>query len=328
MWVRIETGPGSPGKLWTGSEVPTTGTFAKVELVEFRSPEGGSSTRRLFIDETREEAPEGIRIPTLHVSTGGVGSLVGGCVITGPYGDPTTLHEENRWLTPFLVWNWSGRMGGYLILDPVQVLSGHVRRDEVNSALPGYAWIHTYEGSTLSEYVLVRTHQADSDEGGERPIIDAVDERHVLPIHRIVHTLLSPPQREEKLLQRAEQFLDAEVGIEEIADAIGYPIASIGDVVGSEDLTTLGGVLQSSIRRYWKGLDQLVERKLGELEWAAIQAAPPEQPAIVYVDASGCVDVGVVSRRPRREPRPSPPERVPRFDSFTTEAKEEESEES
>jgi hypothetical protein len=199
MFVKIEMGPGSAGKLWTGSELKdAAGKFAKVELVEFHSPESGASTRRLFIREMRDEAPEGIRIPTLHISTGGVGSIVSGRVTREPGGEPTTLRPEDAWLMPFVVWNWSGRVGGYLILDPVATERGYVRRDEVNSALPGYAWINTYEGSTLSEYVLVRTHQTDPAEGGAQPAIASVDEKHTLSVHRVVHSLLSPPERQAK----------------------------------------------------------------------------------------------------------------------------------
>ncbi len=199
MFVKIEMGPGTAGKLWTGSEIgDAAGKYAKVELVEFHSPESGASTRRLFIRETRDEAPEGIRVPTLHISTGGVGSLVSGRVTREQYGEPTTPRPEDSWLMPLLVWNWSGRVGGYVILDPVSTESGYVRRDEVNSALPNFAWIHTYEGSTLSEYVLVRTHQTDPTEDGAQPAIASVDERHTLPIHRIVSSLLSPPERQAK----------------------------------------------------------------------------------------------------------------------------------
>lgn len=200
MWTKLEMGPGEPGKLWTGSDVKGhSGKYARVEVVEFHSPESGASTRRLFIREMRDEAPEGIRIPTLHISTGGVGSLVSGRVIREPGGEPTTPREEDSWLMPLLVWNWSGRVGGYLVLDPVTTEDGYVRRDEVNSALPGYAWINTYEGSTLSEYILVRTHQADPTEDGAQPAIASVDEKHTLPIHRVVHSLLSPPEREVKV---------------------------------------------------------------------------------------------------------------------------------
>ncbi|MEK7507440.1 MAG: hypothetical protein AAB585_02805 [Patescibacteria group bacterium] len=199
MWCKIEKGIGEAGKLWTGSEIKELGgKYAKVELVEFHSPESGASTRRLFIRETRDEAPEGIRVPTLHISTGGVGSLMSGRVTREQYGEPTTPRPEDAWLMPLLVWNWSGRVGGYLILDPVATESGYVRRDEVNSALPGFAWIHAYEGSTLSEYVLVRTRQTDPNEGGAQPAIASVDERHTLPIHRVVNSLLSPPEREAK----------------------------------------------------------------------------------------------------------------------------------
>ena len=171
------------------------GRYARVELVEFHSPKSGACTRRLFIQETRDEAPEGLKIPTLHVFTGGVGSLCAGRVVRERRGEPTTPVQDDQWLMPLLVWNWSGRVGGYVILDPVCVESGYVRREELNSALPGYAWIQTYAGTTFSEFVLVKTRQHD-EEDGERPAINSVDERHVLPIHRVVNTLLSPPERE------------------------------------------------------------------------------------------------------------------------------------
>ena len=205
MWCKIETGIGEAGKLWTGSELNgSVGKYARVELVEFHSPESGACTRRLFILETRDEAPEGIRIPTLHIFTGGVGSIVGGRVVREQHGEPTTPRPEDAWIMPLLVWNWSGRVGGYIILDPVATESGYVCRDEVNSALPGYAWINVYEGSTLSEYVLVRTRQADPDEDCEHPAIESVDERHILSIHRVVTSLLSPPERPEQLEPETE----------------------------------------------------------------------------------------------------------------------------
>jgi len=199
VWCKIEKGIGGAGKLWTGSELNgSVGKYARVELVEFHSPESGACTRRLFLRDVRDEAPEGVRIPVLHIFTGGVVSIVGGRVVREPNGEPTTPREEDSWLMPLLVWNWSGRVGGYLVLDPVSTESGYVRRDEVNSALPGYAWIHTYEGSTFSEYVLVRARQADPDEYGEHPAIEAVAEEHTLPIHRVVRSLLSPPEREAR----------------------------------------------------------------------------------------------------------------------------------
>lgn len=199
MWCKIEKGIGEAGKLWTGSELNgSVGKYARVEFVEFHSPESGACTRRLFLRDVRDEAPEGICIPILHIFTGGVGSLVSGRVVREPNSEPTTPREEDCWLMPLLVWNWSGRVGGYVILDPVSTESGYVRRDEVNSALPGYAWINVYEGSTLSEYVLVRTRQTNPDEYCEHPAVESVDERHILPIRRVVHSLLSPPERQAK----------------------------------------------------------------------------------------------------------------------------------
>jgi len=200
VWVKIAKGIGSTGKLWTGSDIqPALGRYARAELVEFHSPKSGACTRRLFLRDMQEHAPEGIKIPTLHIFTGGVGSLVGGRVVREHYGNPTTPEQEDAWLMPLLVWNWSGRVGGYLILDPVSTESGYVRRDEVNSALPGYAWIQVYAGDTLSEFVLVRTCQKEmEDDTSEKPDILSVDRRHCLPIHRTVTSLVSPPERPKR----------------------------------------------------------------------------------------------------------------------------------
>jgi len=215
VWVKIEVGTGSPGKLWTGSAVePAAGKYARVELVEFRSPQSGASTRRLFLREVRDDAPEGIVIPTLHISTGGVGSLVSGRVVREPDDEPTTLREKDAWLMPLLVWNWSGRVGGYIVLNPVAIEDGYVRGSEVNSALPGYAWIHTYEGSTLSEYILVRTYQEDPTEDGAQPSIESVDGGHALPIHRVVRSLLSPPERKAQVTTETPMAADSAVTAE------------------------------------------------------------------------------------------------------------------
>jgi hypothetical protein len=153
MWTKIEMGTGTPGKLWTGDNFESiSGKFARVELVEFHSPASGASTRRLFVAEVREDAPEGIYVPTLRICAGGVGSLVtAGSVTRELRGEPIAPQRKDSWgepialgankpcLLPLLVWNWSGRIGGYIILDPVMTERGYVRHNEVNSALPGYA---------------------------------------------------------------------------------------------------------------------------------------------------------------------------------------------
>lgn len=198
MWCKIQTGVGSPGKLWTGSDLSdSVGKVARVELVEFRSSESGASTRRLFITDTRDDAPEGVYVPTLRICTGGVGSLAPHYAqVTRERGDePRMQNPDHEWQLPLVVWNWSGRIGGYAILDPVSVESGYVRADELNSTLPGFAWLTVYSGSSLSEHIMVRT----KDEGYGT----MVDRQHVLPVHRVVTSLLAPPERPEGRVRSA-----------------------------------------------------------------------------------------------------------------------------
>lgn len=196
MYYRIVVGIGTPGKLWTGTPVREQQVlYARPELVEFWSPQSGACTRRLFLHDVKENL-EGLVMPTLHIFSGGVGSLVGGRVVRERGEHPTTPHEDDAWLMPLLVWNWSGRVGGYIVVDPLLVESGYVSQETLNSAKPGYAWIKTYYGTTLSEFVLVKTNQVDPNEFTTQPAVDSVDDRHVLPVTRYVRSLLAPPERE------------------------------------------------------------------------------------------------------------------------------------
>lgn len=202
MFARIMTGLGQPGKLWTGSAefwqssegewverpenpdgsvwVPSRfsveGHIAQVELGEWWS-HNGASTRRLHITDMpskaeADELEECCYIPELYVSAGGVGSI--------PWMGPKD--EDPRW--GIAVWNWSGRVGGFAIISPIKVMSGYVCPDDLPAAKPGFAWLKTYDGTTLSEYVLVRL-----DEDG------AVHPMHRLALHRRPNAVLSPPER-------------------------------------------------------------------------------------------------------------------------------------
>src|SRR3989344_6523484 len=167
MVVRILRGIGSPGKLWTG-DAPEGGVIADVALVERHcSSEGcGRSTRKLKARAATlsAEAISALEIPTLLVTMGGVGSL------------HTSDSAES-----LVCWNWSGRRGGHAILAPVAPLTGYHPREELPPPRPGYVWLQTYAGSTLSEFVLL-----------------AEDERRhtLLPVIRLEGTC--PPRREAR----------------------------------------------------------------------------------------------------------------------------------
>lgn len=184
MIVKIQVGIGRQGKLWTGSKMNQfNGKICRVELVEFLSPTRKASTRRLFVKEVLEETPEGIYIPTLYIGMGGVGSLPTLSVLTSEDKGPQAENIE------ILTWNWSGRVGGFIVLDPISVESGHITNNALalNKPDDGFTWLMMYFGTTLAEFILLRV-----GEDGK------IDDRHILPIHRRVFSLLAPPEREAK----------------------------------------------------------------------------------------------------------------------------------
>ena len=189
MIVKIRLGIGRPGKLWTGYQgfFPTCGCredegldgkVAYVEFVENYS-RNGSTTRRLFggAKELTPEQERAIEMPTLFISAGGAGSV-------GEGADGTRI------------WNWSGRIGGNIILNPIMVEVGRYwefEADPLAKPRPGYKWIETYFGDTLREYVLV---QVDEN--------DAVHVKHIMPCHRWHRETLSPPEKEASGLFQKE----------------------------------------------------------------------------------------------------------------------------
>lgn len=215
MIVKIQLGIGAPGKLWTGSlqffpcheytaegnaDRPSlSGQLCEVELAEHWS-ESGASTRRLYHRNTfaaneAEKLETALEIPMLHVATGGVGSLP---IFQIGSGD---IRED------VAVWNWSGRVGGFAILDPIKVFSGYYDPEDLPMAKPGFAWIDLYRGSTLSEFVLVQL-----DENGW------VHPRHRLAVHRRPRPVLSPPEKRE------QERRDEEATAEFMAEGLPAPV--------------------------------------------------------------------------------------------------------
>lgn len=164
MLVQLKHGQGSYGKLWTGTalsaahEDPINGLWdaqsqrvipniVDATIIERRC-ECGATTRkfRAYPVEQSAEARKALDVPTCFVTAGGVGSI---------------YVETDKVLTDLTVWNWSGRVGGHVILNPVMIRSGYVSRDELPTPKPGYVWACTYSGSTLSEYVLLPVDQID-----------------------------------------------------------------------------------------------------------------------------------------------------------------------
>lgn len=176
--VRVQLGFGRPGKLWTGSReffpncevVGLDGQYAEVELIENWS-ENGQTTRRLFGHkaELTQEQVNALWIPVLFISAGGARTVGEGA-------------EGTR------TWNWSGRVGGNVVLDPLmvhQTTRRVIEHDPLPEARPGYRWVQTYLGDSLLEYVLVEL----CDEKG------TIDPRHLLPCCRWHRATLSPTEK-------------------------------------------------------------------------------------------------------------------------------------
>lgn len=159
MIVKVLRGIGYPGKLWTG-DWPKTGAIVDAKIIERTCECCGASTRKLRATpiEISAEGQAALEIPTLFLTAGGVGSISV---------DP----ELDCRLT---VWNWSHRTGGHAVINPLAVVGG--RDDYIGSlpvpARPGFRWVCTYAGSTLTEYLLV----VDNDGIEEQP------ERFLLPL--------------------------------------------------------------------------------------------------------------------------------------------------
>lgn len=155
MIVRIVRGIGAPGKLWTG-DIPADGTVVDAMLIERHCLQGQGgvldgdgdplppcrrTTRKLRVTPVTfsAEAIAALVIPKLFVTMGGVGTL--------DHGDPVIP-------TDLTVWNWSGRRGGHVVVNPIAVV---VTRDD--DPLPGvhagYAWARTYAPAAKDEYILL-----------------------------------------------------------------------------------------------------------------------------------------------------------------------------
>lgn len=158
MLVKVSIGMGSFGKLWTGTELRRAHEDPKNKLWDFKAKEAipnivdafimertcdcGASTRkfRATAVQQSDEARAALDLPECFITGGGVGSI---------------YVETDKVAPETLVHNWSGRTGGHVILNPLMILSGYVSRDDLPAAKPGYGWVCTYSGSTLSEYVLL-----------------------------------------------------------------------------------------------------------------------------------------------------------------------------
>jgi|GEM_PF-5904632 hypothetical protein len=164
MFVRVRmSSVAEPGKLWTG-DTPEDGAVAEVELVELHC-ECGASTRKFRISNELPvqlvgEAIDVSQLPIAYISCGGVGSTR----------DSVEALEA---------WNWSGRVGGSVIIDPLVVLEGYVSCPPPTKN--GFKWICLYSGSTLNGFVLVRLDKSGNLHPDHCPLVRTVDQARECP---------------------------------------------------------------------------------------------------------------------------------------------------
>lgn len=144
MIAKIKRGIGSPGKLWTG-DIPKDGSIVNARIIE-RTCSCGKTTRKFRCTElaVSEDAEAAMELPTLFVTMGGVGSV---------------FSDEN---TPdgLQCWNWSKRVGGHVIINPLCVINGYVSSTDLPPVKTQFQWVQTYIGSTLNEVALIwKAHQ-------------------------------------------------------------------------------------------------------------------------------------------------------------------------
>lgn len=164
MLAKIKIGTGSYGKLWTGTQLLANfkklnefmvkqpfkdsqefiGNLFDCSIVE-RHCECGLVTRKFkaYPVEATSNISDYLDVKTVFITAGGVGSI----------------NTDNGTSPSLQVTNWSGRVGGHVIVDPLLVVNGYWERKDLPNVKNGAQWLCTYAGSTLSEFVLVSGEQ-------------------------------------------------------------------------------------------------------------------------------------------------------------------------
>lgn len=190
MITKIINGIGRPGKLWTGN-TPSDGSIVNCRIIERKCSVCGKTTRKFRCEELQasKDVLEALDLPTTFITMGGVGSVYNyGEGNPGPHmGAPKHLR----------CWNWSERIGGHVIVNPILVMNGYVKREQLPNPKAGFRWVQTYNGSTLSEFVLIRD---------DHPGLEIISLEGKCPPCRRKEEIESIP---ETLMVSHEQFVSA-----------------------------------------------------------------------------------------------------------------------
>lgn len=175
-FFRIKLGMGKFAKRWT-SQIPKNDRLVEAKFIEFGC-DTGSNTRKLMFTENGEVNPALQELPTLFVTAGGSWSI------------PHETRNDAR-LVSLQTWNWSGKVGGHVVVNPLQVIQGkNLSINMMPSVEPNFLWIQTYNGhgGSNTEFVLVKL-----DEDGKN-----VHKDHILGTE--LQNRISPYLREAEIL--------------------------------------------------------------------------------------------------------------------------------
>jgi hypothetical protein len=146
---RIRRGIGAYGKLWTGDR-PEEGALVTYPKIVLRSCRHCGCTTNQFrasqIETATPEAFAKMPLREIWLFAGGVGSL------------PDLQPFSETLDVPSLLTNWSGRIGGIVLIAPEAVTSARVSGDEpldAPFAPTGFAWTQVYAGETLRQWVML-----------------------------------------------------------------------------------------------------------------------------------------------------------------------------
>ncbi len=209
--MKIKRGIGAPGKLWTGDS-PENGEVANARIMERTCSCCGNSTRKFRVEkvENAEALATACEIATLFLTMGGVGSVATGFATSDGQGSVNPRE--------FQLWNWSGRVGGHAILNPVAVLDGYWEPETLPTPRAGFYWTRTYCGSTLSEFVLLRVGEDEGDEGSA----------HALPVIKLEGKC--PPCRHKEAVENLPEDL---MVTREALTATGLSEEQMGEIFSS-----------------------------------------------------------------------------------------------
>lgn len=141
----VKHGVGTFGKLWTGDIPPENSLITFPKIILRSCKHCACTTNQFRCSSLKTTIPEtflSMGLREIWLFSGGVGSL------------PDLQAFSETLDVPTLLTNWSGRIGGIVLIAPEAVVTG---RGMVTPpvAPEGYSWTQVYEGQTLHQWVML-----------------------------------------------------------------------------------------------------------------------------------------------------------------------------